>query len=31
MIHFLREESDELDSQERLWEAEKGDGTMALV
>lgn len=31
MIGFLKEESDELDSQERLWEAEKGGGTMAPV
>lgn len=30
MVDFLEEEDDEVDSQERLWEAEKGDGSTAL-
>lgn len=31
MIDFLEEEGDKLDSQERLWETEKGAGTTAPV
>lgn len=31
MVDFLEEEDDEVNSHERLWEAEKGDRSMALV